>query len=96
MPETKPVKKRRSPPISVQARRMSKQLSTEFGLALRDARQRAGLTQTDVAKRARLGQTYVSQVELGGRNLTFASMSLLAVAVGLRLSLDVAGDEWTT
>jgi hypothetical protein len=56
---TEPARKpRRRTPLQIQAQRMSKLLSIEFGLALRDARLRAGLTQTDVAKRARVTQTY--------------------------------------
>ena len=43
---TEPAKKpRRWTLLQLQARRMSKLLSIEFGLALRDARLRAGLTQ---------------------------------------------------
>jgi len=78
--------RRRATPLQVQARRMSKLLSIEFGLALREARLRAGLTQTEVAKRARVTQTYVSRVELGWQKLTVESMSLLAGAVGLSMS----------
>jgi DNA-binding XRE family transcriptional regulator len=85
---TEPAKKpRRRTPVQVQAQRMSKLLSIEFGLALREARLRAGLTQTEVAKRARVTQTYVSQVELGEQNVTLASMARLARAVGLDVSL---------
>jgi transcriptional regulator with XRE-family HTH domain len=81
--------------VQVQVQRMSKLLSIEFGLALRDARLRAGLTQTDVAKRARVSQTYVSQVELGEQNVTLASMARLARAVGLDVSLGITDDDHT-
>jgi transcriptional regulator with XRE-family HTH domain len=53
---------------------------------------KAGLTQGQVAKRARLGQTYVSRVELGKQNCTLDSMSLLARAVGLHVSLLIASE----
>ena len=93
---TEPAKKpRRRTPVQVQAQRMSKLLSIEFGLALREARLRAGLTQTEVAKRARVTQTYVSQVELGEQNVTLASMARLARAVGLDVSLAITGDDPT-
>jgi transcriptional regulator with XRE-family HTH domain len=72
---------------------ISIELSSEFGQAFRDARLRAGLTQTDVAKQARVSQTYVSRLELGWQKLTVESMSLLARAVGLDVSLVVTGDE---
>ena len=74
---------------------MSKLLSLEFGLVLRDARLRVGLTQTDVAKRARVTQTYVSRVELGEQSITLASMARLARAVGLDVSLALTGDDPT-
>jgi transcriptional regulator with XRE-family HTH domain len=61
------------------------ELSAKFGLALREARLRAGLTRTDVAKRARVSQTYVSRLELGSQKLTRESMSLLAGIVGLNV-----------
>ena len=86
------LQKKRSAPLRVQARQMSRGLSTEFGVALREARLRAKMTQADVAKRARLGQTYVSRVELGHQNITLDSMSLLARAVGLHVSLVIARD----
>jgi transcriptional regulator with XRE-family HTH domain len=86
-------RKRRPTPLRVQARQLSKRLSKEFGNALRDARLRARMTQTDVAKRARLGQTYVSRVELGHQNLTLDSMSLLARAAGLSISLVIASED---
>jgi ribosome-binding protein aMBF1 (putative translation factor) len=93
---TEPAKKpRHRTPLQVQARRMSKLLSLEFGLVLRDARLRVGLTQTDVAKRARVTQTYVSRVELGEQSITLASMARLARAVGLDVSLALTGDDPT-
>ena len=66
---------------------MSKLLSIEFGLALRDARLRAGLTQKDVAERGRVSQTYVCRLELGSQKLTVERMSLLAGIVGLNVSV---------
>ena len=94
---TEPPKKprRRATLLQAQARRMSKRLSIEFGLALRDARLRAGLTQRDVAKRARVRQTYISRVELGEQNLTLATMVRLARAVGLGVSLAITDDDPT-
>jgi transcriptional regulator with XRE-family HTH domain len=62
---------------------ISIELSATFGLALREARLRAGLTQADVAERARVTQSDVSRIELGSQRLTRESMSLLARAVGL-------------
>jgi hypothetical protein len=64
-------KVRRRTPLQVQARRMSKLLSIEFGLAVRAARLCAGLTRTDVATLARVTQTYISRVDLGDQNVTW-------------------------
>ena len=66
----------------MQAKYISREMSEQFGLALRDARLRAGLTQMDVAKQARVSQNYVSRLELGWLKLTLESMSLLAGIVG--------------
>ena len=93
--ETPKKPRRRATLLQAQARRMSKLLSIEFGLALRDARLHAGLTQTDVAKRARVRRTYISRVELGEQNLTLATMMRLARAVGLGVSLAITGDDST-
>ena len=70
---------------------MSIEVSAKFGLALRDARQCAGLTQTDVAERARVSQSYVSRIELGSQKLTRESMSLLAGIVGLQVVANLVG-----
>jgi ribosome-binding protein aMBF1 (putative translation factor) len=82
-PENTPKPTRKS--LRTQAKYLSIEMSEQFGLALRDARVRAGLTQKDVAKRARVSQTYVSQVENGWQKLTVETMSLLAGAVGLNV-----------
>jgi ribosome-binding protein aMBF1 (putative translation factor) len=77
----KPIQK----PLRTQAKYISRELSEQFGLALRHARLRAGMRQKDVAKRAQVSQTYVSQVELGWQTLTLERMSLLAGIVGLNV-----------
>jgi ribosome-binding protein aMBF1 (putative translation factor) len=64
---------------------ISMELSAKFGLALREARLRAGLTQKDVAERARVTQTYVSRLELGSQKVTVERMLLLGGAVGLNV-----------
>jgi ribosome-binding protein aMBF1 (putative translation factor) len=84
MPPDTPKSTRKS--LRTRAKYLSIELSEQFGLALRDARVRAGLTQKDVARRARLSQTYVCRLELGWQKLTVESMSLLAGAVGLSMS----------
>ena len=81
----KATRRPRTPSLRTQAKYLSREMSEQFGLALRDARLRAGLTQKDVAKRAHVNQTYVCRLELGWQKLTVESMSLLAGAVGLNV-----------
>jgi ribosome-binding protein aMBF1 (putative translation factor) len=82
-PEDAPKPIRKS--LRTEAEYISRELSEQFGLALRDARLRAGLTQKDLAQRARVSQTYVSRLELGWQKVTVKSMSLLAGIVGLNV-----------
>ena len=61
-------------------------MATGFGLAIREARSRAGVSQERLAELAGLDRTYVSGVERGSRNPTLDSMSRLAAALNLPLS----------
>jgi transcriptional regulator with XRE-family HTH domain len=57
-------------------------LQLAFGENFRLARMRAGLTQHDVEAHIGIKQAYVSQVESGRINLTLATMTTFALAVG--------------
>ena len=50
----KPTRKPRTPSLRTQAKYISREMSEQFGLALRDAQLRAGLAQKDLARRARV------------------------------------------
>jgi transcriptional regulator with XRE-family HTH domain len=70
---------------------MSRRLSQQFGSALEARRVALGLTQVQVAERAKLSQAFVSRVEKG-QNVTLGSMSVLARAVGMSVSLVITDD----
>jgi transcriptional regulator with XRE-family HTH domain len=71
---------------------MSRRLCQQFGAALERKRAALGWTQEQVAERANLGQSFVSRVEKG-LNVTLESMSVLARAVGLNVSLSITDDS---
>jgi transcriptional regulator with XRE-family HTH domain len=57
-------------------------LQLAFGENFRRARIKAGLNQQDFEAQTGIGQAYISQVESGRLNLTLATMTLFALAVG--------------
>jgi transcriptional regulator with XRE-family HTH domain len=52
-----------------------------FGRQLRAARVAAGLTQVDLAQRTDISSAYISQVELGQRNVSLVNICVLALGV---------------
>jgi DNA-binding XRE family transcriptional regulator len=70
-----------APGVSV-ADSVRKALQLAFGENFRRARMRAGLTQHDIEAHTGIKQAYVSQVESGRINLTLATMTTFALAVG--------------
>lgn len=58
------------------------------GVALRTAREKAGLTLKDVCKRARMSVPYLSDVERGNRDIK--RVKLHAVVVAMQLSIEAA------
>jgi transcriptional regulator with XRE-family HTH domain len=54
-----------------------------FGAAVRELRQRRGLSQEALAKIAEVERTYLTEVELGRRNVTLINVGRLAVALGV-------------
>jgi transcriptional regulator with XRE-family HTH domain len=57
-------------------------LQLAFGENFRRARTKAGLTQHDIEAHTGIWQAYISQVESGRMNLTLATMTIFALAVG--------------
>lgn len=68
---------------------MGKALRVQFGTAIREARDRAGLSQSDVAEAMNVRQTYVSKMELGQVNLSIDRLVELAAALGLEVTINV-------
>jgi transcriptional regulator with XRE-family HTH domain len=62
-------------------------LSERFGKELREARVARKLSQHALGKLTGIGQAHVSQIELGRINVTLATMTILARAVGLKVDL---------
>ena len=58
---------------------------TNFGIAVRTAREAKGFTQERLAERADLDSTYISGIERGVRNASL--LSLVRVAKGLGIPL---------
>ena len=74
-------RKRNVPDVSV-ADSTREALQLAFGENFRRARIKAGLTQRDIEIQTGIRQAYISQVESGTQNLTLATMTVFAIAVG--------------
>jgi transcriptional regulator with XRE-family HTH domain len=55
-----------------------------LGATIRERRGELGLTQVDVAARCALHRTYVASVERGERNLGYANLLKIALALDVR------------
>ena len=65
-------------------------LRLQFGRAIREAREKAGLLQSDVAARMKVQQSYISKLEQGGvPGVTLDRLVELAAAVELELTIQV-------
>lgn len=56
-----------------------------FGAAVRALRTRRGLTQEALAERAQLHRTYVTDVELGRRNVSLYNIGRIAAALDVSM-----------
>lgn len=63
-----------------------------LGLAVKAIRSDAGLTQEELSRRTGLHPTYVSDIERGARNPSFAV--LVRLATGLEVPLERLGAEY--
>jgi ribosome-binding protein aMBF1 (putative translation factor) len=59
------------------------------GIALRDAREGAGLTQTELAARIGIAQSALSRIEAGRTNLTLGMFRRIAEALDVDVALEV-------
>ena len=69
-------------------------LFAAFGAAVRALRMRRGLTQEALAERAQLHRTYVTEVELGRRNVSLYNIGRLAAALEVSM-MELIGDAET-
>ncbi len=63
------------------------------GIAVRDAREAAGLTQTELAVRMGVAQSAVSRIEAGRANVTVDMLARIAVALGAPLKVTLGVGE---
>lgn len=63
------------------------EISKEFGLLIREARQKKGLYQADIAKELGISRTYYAYIETGKRDAYFS----LAINICCFLDLDIGG-----
>jgi ribosome-binding protein aMBF1 (putative translation factor) len=57
------------------------------GIAIRDAREEAGLSQTELAARIGIAQSALSRIEAGRANLTLGTLQRVTDALGIPLTL---------
>ena len=57
----------------------------QFGIRLREIRERVGVSQEKLADLAKLHRTYVSSVERGKRNISLLNIEKLAIALGVTM-----------
>ena len=65
---------------------MNSDLLTAFGQAVRERRLLLGISQEKFADLCDLHRTYVSDVELGKRNVSLENIGVMAKALGVNIS----------
>lgn len=63
------------------------------GIAIRDAREEAGMSQTELAARIGIAQSALSRIEAGRANLTLGTLQRVTDALGVPLTLGVGSHE---
>lgn len=71
------------------ARRAELRAALYAGIAIRDAREEAGLSQTELAARIGIAQSALSRIEAGRANLTLGTLQRVTDALGVPLSIGV-------
>ncbi|MDQ7025500.1 MAG: helix-turn-helix transcriptional regulator [Anaerolineae bacterium] len=61
-------------------------ITTIFGLTVRELRVEAGYSQEDFAHICKLHRTYIGAIERGEKNVTIVTAKKIAVAFGISLS----------
>lgn len=65
---------------------MHKQALLVFGQVIRNIRQDKHISQEDLADKCGLHRTYISDIELGKRNVSFENMIKISHALNIKLS----------
>lgn len=65
---------------------MAEKLLINYGNVIRKQRLHKNLSQEDLADLCALHRTYISDVELGKRNISLANIGKIAAALGISLS----------
>lgn len=64
---------------------MISDIAVRFGNAIRVIRRREGISQEELADRCGLHRTYISDIELGKRNVSLENIDRLACALNISL-----------
>lgn len=64
---------------------MSSDIAIRFGRAIRTLRRKEGISQEELADRCGLHRTYVSDVELGKRNVSLENIGRLSKSLDISL-----------
>jgi HTH-type transcriptional regulator / antitoxin HipB len=67
--------------------------SRELGALLKEARRKRGMTQQELAKAAGVERSWLTRLEAGRENPTFAKLLAVLDAVGVVLDLQSSGDR---
>lgn len=65
---------------------MSEEIIEKFGHAVREQRLIQNLSQEDLADLCSLHRTYISDIELGKRNVSISNIKRIATALGIAVS----------
>ncbi len=65
---------------------MQEHILIRYGQAVRKLRLKRGISQEELADRCRLHRTYISDIELGKRNLSLENIERIAISLNMTLS----------
>jgi len=65
---------------------MKETIRIRYGKAVRDARIKKGMSQERLADLSELHRTYISDIELGKRNVSIDNIEKIADALGMKIS----------
>ncbi|HEY9773452.1 MAG TPA: helix-turn-helix transcriptional regulator [Planktothrix sp.] len=78
---------------TIETEHLARHLLGALGETIAHRRQRMKMSQQELADRSKVDRAFISNVERGKRNPTFAALAKLAFGLGLRLSRLIAQAE---